>query len=114
MPNQIRVEVARQRNKVLRDLAADKNLEFRKNFIGRTLEVITLQNGATESTEALSDNYLKVNVAGRHPANTWMNVDVTGIENDGLAGPAARRGGAASLRQQPSLCEDYDLAMIAT
>jgi threonylcarbamoyladenosine tRNA methylthiotransferase MtaB len=114
MPNQVPVVAARERNKVLRDLAAEKNLEFRKNFIGRTLEVITLQNGATESTEALSDNYLKVNVAGRHPANTWMNVDVTDIENDGLTGSAVRRGSAASLRQQPSLREDHGLAMIST
>ncbi len=114
MLNQVPVEVARKRNKVLRDLVADKNLEFRRNFIGRTLEVITLQNGATESTEALSDNYLKVNVADRHPANAWMNVDVTGIENDGLAGSAVRRGIAASLRQRPSLREDHSVAMIAT
>ena len=42
MPDQVPVHVARERNRVLRELAAEKNLEFRRNFVGKTLEVITL------------------------------------------------------------------------
>ncbi len=114
MPNQVPVEVARARNKILRDLAAQKNLEFRRGFVGRTMEVITLQSADDDSTESLSDNYLKVMVAGRHLANTWMSVDITGTEMDGLVGSTFRRGGAASLRQQSSLLEDHGLAMIST
>ncbi len=59
MPNQVPVHVARERNRALRELAAQKNLEFRSRFVGKTLEVITLQTGDGKSTEALSDNYLK-------------------------------------------------------
>ncbi len=114
MPNQVPVELSRERNKILRDLAARKNLEFRRSFVGRTLEVITLQNGDAESTEALSDNYLKTRVSGQHSANTWMQVSITGIESDDLAGLKVRRGSAASLRCKPSPREDRSLAMIST
>src|SRR5437868_10787055 len=62
MPNQVPVHVARERNRVLRELAAEKNRAFRESFIGRSLEVITLQAGGDGWTEALSDNFLKVRV----------------------------------------------------
>src|SRR6185503_19003889 len=48
MPDQVPVHVARERNRVLRDLASEKNLEFRQSFIGKTLEVITLQAGGDD------------------------------------------------------------------
>ena len=114
MPNQVPVEIARERNKILRDLVAEKNLEFRRGFVGKKLEVITLRAGDESFTEALSDNYLKTWVSGQHAANRWLRVDITRTENDGLAGSAVRRGDAASLRQQPSLHEDHGLAMIST
>jgi len=85
MPNQVPVQVARERNRVLRELAAKKNLEFRRSFVGKTLEVITLQNGDGEFTEALSDNYLKVRMAGRHESNQRVEVEVTGIGDGDLA-----------------------------
>ena len=85
MPDQVPVHVARERNRVLRELAAKKNLEFRRRFVGRTMEVITLQAGDENSTEALSDNYLKVKVAGRQLANTWMNVRIRTLNPEGLA-----------------------------
>jgi threonylcarbamoyladenosine tRNA methylthiotransferase MtaB len=77
MPGQVPVYVARERNRVLRELAAKKNLEFRKRFVDKALEVITLQAGNAESTEALSDNYLKIRLAGQHPANALLHVHVT-------------------------------------
>jgi threonylcarbamoyladenosine tRNA methylthiotransferase MtaB len=84
MPDQIPVNVARERNRILRDLAARKNLEFRRSFVGRALDVITLQNGDEQSTEALSDNYVKVRVAGRHRPNQWMKVNVSETGDEDL------------------------------
>src|SRR5258708_3597802 len=46
MPDQVPVHTARERNRVLRELAAEKNRAFRQSFVGQTLEVITLQAGA--------------------------------------------------------------------
>src|SRR6195256_4466490 len=56
MPDQVPVHTARERNRVLRELAAKKNLAFRKSFVGRTLDAITLHSGGNDWTEALSDN----------------------------------------------------------
>lgn len=84
MPNQVPVQTARERNRILRELAAAKNLEFRRGFLGRELEVITLQNGNGQSTEALSNNYLKVSIEGKHASNTWMLAFVKALGSDGL------------------------------
>jgi threonylcarbamoyladenosine tRNA methylthiotransferase MtaB len=77
MPAQVPVSVARERNRVLRDLAAAKNLEFRSRFRGRTMDAITLHHSDASWTEALSDNYLKMKIAGCHEANQWMKVEIT-------------------------------------
>lgn len=84
MPDQVPVHVARERNRVLRELAAEKNLAFRKKFVGQRLEVITLQTGDENSTEALSDNYLKISLAGHYAANTWMKVEIETVGNENL------------------------------
>lgn len=84
MPDQVPVKVARERNRILRELGARKNLEFRESFRGKTLNAITLQTGGEDFTEALSDNYLKVRLAGRHPSNLWMKTEITGIGEEEL------------------------------
>lgn len=76
MPNQVPVRLARERNRVLRELGARKNLEFRRSFQGKILDAITLQARDEHFTEALSDNYMKIRIAGLYPANTWMRVEV--------------------------------------
>jgi threonylcarbamoyladenosine tRNA methylthiotransferase MtaB len=88
MPNQVPVRVARERNRILRELAAKKNLEFRLRFVGKTLDVITLHNADAESTEALSDNYLKVRIPGQHGPNQMMKAVVTHVDEEGLVATA--------------------------
>jgi threonylcarbamoyladenosine tRNA methylthiotransferase MtaB len=88
MPNQVPVHLARERNRILRDLAAAKNLEFRRRFVGRTLDVITLQHGHEAATEALSDNYLKVRVEGRHQPNLLMKVAINEVGAEDLVAVA--------------------------
>jgi threonylcarbamoyladenosine tRNA methylthiotransferase MtaB len=91
MPDQVPVSIARERNRVLRELAVGKNLQFRSRFVGTTLEAITLHAGGESFTEALSDNYLKVNIAGRFAANAWIKVEIAGIEGDSLWGTAVSK-----------------------
>jgi len=86
MADQVPVNVARERNRMLRELAAEKNLAFRKNFIGRSLNVITLQTGGDNWAEALSDNYLQVRIAGQRAANQMLTVAVTGCSDESLVG----------------------------
>jgi len=70
--------VRKQRNQVLRELAARKNLEFRERFVGRRLPVVTLADGA------LSDNYIRVELAVPRPANRLVDVEVEAITAAGL------------------------------
>jgi len=91
MAGQVPVVVARERTRLLRELAARKNREFRRRFLGRTLEVITLQSGSGPWTEALSDNYLKVRLCGTHPANLWMKVEVSEVEPEELVAELPER-----------------------
>jgi threonylcarbamoyladenosine tRNA methylthiotransferase MtaB len=88
MPDQVPVRVARERNRVLRELAAKKNAGFREQFIGRALPAITLSERNSDSTAALTDNYIKLRIRGLHPANQWRNVMVEKIGHDGLVGRA--------------------------
>lgn len=90
MPDQVPVQIARERNRILRELAAEKNLAFRKSFIGRKLDVITLENTGEGWTEALSDNYLQIRVIGEHARNQAMTVEVTDSIPDGLKALSSR------------------------
>ncbi len=117
MPNQVPVTVAQERNRILRDLAAEKKQAFMRSFVGKSLEAITLgsqeepcgagtpardastpdQCGAevptrelsgTESeapfTEALTDNYLKLRLKGRHQPNRWLRSQVENVVDGSL------------------------------
>jgi threonylcarbamoyladenosine tRNA methylthiotransferase MtaB len=97
MPNQVPVQVARERNRVLREVGAKKNLEFRRGFMGKTLQVITLQNGDGEFTEALSDNYLKVRIQGRTEPNQLIEADVTEVGDECLVAVAQKEAAALTI-----------------
>ncbi len=86
MPDQVPVRVARERNRVLRNLATQKKQEFMRSFVGRDLEAITLTRLNGENTEALSDNFLKIHVTGHHSANQLLTVRVDDLFHDGLGG----------------------------
>ena len=89
LPEQLPLEVARERNRELRNLAAEKNLAFRRRFLGKTIEAITLANCDSARTEALSDNFLKVAISGCHAANQWLNVRVEKVTEKGLSADRA-------------------------
>ena len=78
VPDQVPFEIRKERNRILRELAARKNLEFRRRMIGRTLSLVTLSEGA------LSDNFLKVELASPRPANQLIDVRIGSISATGL------------------------------
>lgn len=90
MPDQVPVNVARERNRILRELAEQKKLAFMRSFMGRDLEAITLnvvRSGLDrEFTEALTDNFLKLRLAGKHEANRWLKVGIERVEGGFLSG----------------------------
>jgi threonylcarbamoyladenosine tRNA methylthiotransferase MtaB len=91
--NQIPVHIARERNRILRDLAAEKKLEFMCSFVGQTVEAITLGVFDGDSTEALTDNYLKLQLAGQHEANQWVKAQVEKVEAGALRARVAYASG---------------------
>ena len=90
MKNQVPQHIARERNGILRELAAHKKLAFMRSFIGKSLEAITLNavghDSDGTSTEALTDNYLKLRLPGQHDANRWMKLRVEDVTNGMLVG----------------------------
>jgi threonylcarbamoyladenosine tRNA methylthiotransferase MtaB len=86
MPEQVPVRVARERNRVLRELAAKKKREFMQSFVGRELDAITLTHYDGEYTEALTDNYLKLHVRGQQTSNQWMRIMVEAVQKDDMMG----------------------------
>jgi len=90
MANQVPIQVARERNRILREMAAEKKLAFMRWFVGETVDAITLnvvgRDSNGEFTEALTDNYLKLRVRGRHEANRWMRARIKDVVDGALVG----------------------------
>ena len=77
-PDQVPMEVRRERNRVLREIAARKNREFRRGMLGRTLSAVTLESGA------LSGNYLRIELARPRPANELIDIRIGALTDAGL------------------------------
>ncbi len=90
MPEQVPVQLARERNRLLRELIANKKRVFMESFIGRELPAITLTHFDGGHTEALTDNYLKLRVHGQHASNHWSDCAIDGVDGDALVGTIMR------------------------
>jgi len=79
-PDQVPMKVRKERNRVLRELAAAKNRAFRESMVGQTLSAVTLDDAGV----ALTGNYLKVELAQARPANRLVDVEIAGVTVAGL------------------------------
>jgi threonylcarbamoyladenosine tRNA methylthiotransferase MtaB len=77
-PDQVPIAVRKERNRILRELGARKNLEFRRSMIGRKISAVTLHEGA------LSDNFLRIDLATPREANQLIDVRIGSITAGGL------------------------------
>jgi threonylcarbamoyladenosine tRNA methylthiotransferase MtaB len=77
---QVPLALRKERNRVLRELAAASNLDFRQRMVGRTLSAVTL----AESGIALTGNYLKVELAAPRQPNALIDVRIAGVTAAGL------------------------------
>jgi len=110
MKAQVNGAVVRERGRFLRELAAEKNLRFRERHLGRTLRVLTLGESSMagsgmEGTRALTDNYLKVVIAGPQiPANQCVNARMISVGDGCLVGRCESAGDAhTSMEADPSM-----------
>ncbi len=90
LPNQVPIQLARERNKILRELASQKKFAFMHSFIGRQVEAITLSVFGSDAngnfTEALTENYLKLRLLGSHPPNRWLRTRIENVTDSVLLG----------------------------
>jgi len=76
----IPIPVRKERNRILRELAAAKNREFRARMIGRTLSAVTLNEPGT----ALTSNFLRVELAEPRPPNRIVEVRIESLSEHGI------------------------------
>ena len=86
MRDQVPIQTARERNRILRELAAVKKSEFMRSLVGRDLEATTLPRVKRAYTEALTDNYLKLWIEGVHAANSIVQVGITSTDGEAIHG----------------------------
>jgi threonylcarbamoyladenosine tRNA methylthiotransferase MtaB len=79
-PSTVPMSVRKDRNRVLRELAAAKNRTFRDRMIGRTLSAVTLHEPGT----ALSHNYLKILLSAPREPNMILDIRIGGSGDTGL------------------------------
>lgn len=80
MDGRVAWETRKERTRRLRRLAAEKNLAFRRRFLGRALTAVTLGNG-----RALTGNYLTVELAHPRPPGDIIGVRIGAVSPSGLA-----------------------------
>ena len=79
----------KERMRALRSLIAEKNASFRRSFVGAELSAVTLAGDDASSTDALTDNFLKLEIAGKIPSNRLLRVRITQMTASGVAGTSA-------------------------
>jgi threonylcarbamoyladenosine tRNA methylthiotransferase MtaB len=84
MPDQVPAHIARERNRILRELAGEKKSAFMQTFVGQTIEAIVLKTFDGEYTEALTDNYLRLRLHGKYEPNQKVMARVESIDNEAL------------------------------
>ncbi len=74
------IPVRKERNRILRELAAEKNLAFRRGMVGKALSAVTLEQRGI----ALSGNYLKIELDSEREPNRLIDVQIGAVSAAGL------------------------------
>lgn len=77
LPQQVPATIIRNRARTLRAIGDQKAREFRASQAGHLMRALTLARSTGSFTEALTPNYLKVRIAGRHQRNRWCELRLT-------------------------------------
>ncbi len=89
---QVQPERKKARAKELRDLARQKNLEFRREFIGLEAEALVITKALDGSARVLTDNYIDVALPGcRMPEKESVEIRITHVEERNTFGLESER-----------------------
>ena len=84
--NPVSAEAVQDRMAALRSLAAEKMRAHRERFAGSGMECITLRTPAEMAghgqTQALTENFLPVQIEGDYAANRLLRIQVSGLNAD--------------------------------
>ena len=83
MAEKVDSRTIKRRSGELRQISEDKNLAFRRRFLGRSLSVLTLSEKKDGMRTALSGNYLKAKVDPSMPSNQLVQARVMAEDPDG-------------------------------
>jgi threonylcarbamoyladenosine tRNA methylthiotransferase MtaB len=80
MPDQVPIRVRRDRNRILRELAAGKNESFRRSLLGRDFMAVTLDPPG----RALTDNYVQADLDMPYAPNRLVRLRPRSLTNQGV------------------------------
>jgi threonylcarbamoyladenosine tRNA methylthiotransferase MtaB len=78
-PDQVPVDVRRERTRILRDLSSRKLRSFQARMVGRVLSAVTLNNHT-----ALSSNFLRIDLSSPREANRIVDIEIGGLAGANL------------------------------
>jgi threonylcarbamoyladenosine tRNA methylthiotransferase MtaB len=81
MPGAVPIRVRKDRNRVLRELANDKNAAFRRSLLGREFAAVTLDPPGL----ALTDNYIKATLDMPYAANRLVRLRPRALNEQGVS-----------------------------
>jgi len=81
MPGAVAMRVRKERNRILRDLASEKNAAFRRSLLGREFTAVTLDPPGL----ALTDNYIKATLDLPYIANRLVRVRPRALNEQGVS-----------------------------
>jgi len=81
MPGVVPIRLRKDRNRILRDLAGEKNAEFRRSLLGREFTAVTLDPPGL----ALTDNYIKATLDLPYTANRLIRVRPRALNEQGVS-----------------------------
>jgi len=80
MPDQVPIRIRRDRNRILRELAAQKNEAFRQSLLGRDFMAVTLDPPG----RALTDNYVPVRLDMPYASNRLVRLRPRSLTEQGV------------------------------
>ena len=81
MPGVVAMRVRKDRNRILRDLANDKNAAFRRSLLGRDFTAVTLDPPGL----ALTDNYIKATLDLPYTPNRLVRLRPRALNDQGVS-----------------------------
>ena len=83
MAEKVDSRTIKRRSEELRQISEEKNRDFRRRFLGRSLSVLTLSENKDGMRTALSGNYLKAKLDSSIPANRLVQAKVVAEDSEG-------------------------------